>query len=173
MLNASWGLFNNYFQTQHCTAKSRSLRFAYTSSDLKWDLIVASAHVQIDKCRSLRGNGRTHGFLPYVGLINEGQYILYIYHLFLSSVFIWCDIFDLKNTVLNTYMQFLCECVKIDCETDCDARGLQLRSCLGHQITQGWHWRTWLLTTNQHMTWWEENITLWYHLSKKHRYYFF
>ena len=36
-------------------------------------------------------------------------------------------------------MQFLCECMKIDCEIDCNARGRQLRSCLGHQITQGRH----------------------------------
>ena len=38
-------------------------------------------------------------------------------------------------------MQFLCECMKIDCETDCDPRGRWLKSCLGHQITQGWHCR--------------------------------
>ena len=38
-----------------------------------------------------------------------------------------------------TYMQFLCECMKIDCEIDCNAMGCQLKSCLGHQITQGWH----------------------------------
>ena len=37
-------------------------------------------------------------------------------------------------------MQFLCECLKIDCEIDCDARGRWLRSCPGHQITQGRHW---------------------------------
>ena len=34
-------------------------------------------------------------------------------------------------------MLFLCECMKVDCEIDCDARGRQLKSCLGHQITQG------------------------------------
>ena len=44
-----------------CTANHR-LRFV--SSDLTWDLIVASAHVQTEKYRSLRGNGRTRGFLP-------------------------------------------------------------------------------------------------------------
>ena len=33
-------------------------------------------------------------------------------------------------------MQFLCDCMKIDCEIDCDARGRRLRFCLGHQITQ-------------------------------------
>ena len=37
-------------------------------------------------------------------------------------------------------MQCLCEYMKIDCEIDCDARGLWLRSCRGHQITQGQHW---------------------------------
>ena len=37
-------------------------------------------------------------------------------------------------------MQYLCECMNIDCETDCDARERQLRSCRGHHITQGRHW---------------------------------
>ena len=35
-------------------------------------------------------------------------------------------------------MQFLCECMKIDCEINCDARR-RLRFCLGHQITQARH----------------------------------
>ena len=65
------------------------------------------------------------------------SYIVFlIHHLFLASVFIWCGIFDLRNTILNTYMQFLCECMKIDCKIDCDARGRQIKSCLGPQIGQ-------------------------------------
>ena len=40
---------------------------------------------------------------------------------------------------MNIYIQFLFECMKIDCQIDCDARGRQLRSCLGHQITQSRH----------------------------------
>ena len=61
-------------------------------------------------------------------------FIILFYNLFISSFFIRCDIFLLKrHKILNTYMQFLCECMKIDC----DARGRHLKSCLGHQITQG------------------------------------
>ena len=37
-------------------------------------------------------------------------------------------------------MPILCECMKTDCEIDCNARECPLRSCLGHQITQGQHW---------------------------------
>ena len=57
---------------------------------------------------------------------HNALFILYFYHVsFFSFYLVWC--FWLKR---NTYMQFLCECMKIDCEIDCDARGLQLRSCL-------------------------------------------
>uniref|UniRef100_A0A671W9P1 Tc1-like transposase DDE domain-containing protein n=1 Tax=Sparus aurata TaxID=8175 RepID=A0A671W9P1_SPAAU len=42
-----------------------------------------------------------------------------------------------RNTILNIYVHFLSECMKIDCEIDCDARGRHLRFCLRHQITQG------------------------------------
>ena len=34
-------------------------------------------------------------------------------------------------------MQFMCECMETDCEIDWDARGRQLKSCLGHEIIQG------------------------------------
>ena len=68
--------------------------------------------------------------------------LIYIVFLSLVSFFsfylVWY--FWLKrNTILNTYMQFLCECMNIDCEIDCDARGRWPRSCPGHQITQGRH----------------------------------
>ena len=36
-------------------------------------------------------------------------------------------------------MQFLCECMYIDCKIDCDARELHLKSWLGHQIGHGQH----------------------------------
>lgn len=39
-------------------------------------------------------------------------------------------------------MQFLCACMNTDSETDRDVRGRQLKSTLGHQIGQGWHWRS-------------------------------
>lgn len=68
------------------------------------------------------------------------QCLFLIYHLFIFSVYIQCDIFELnKYIILKTYMQFLCECMKIDCENDCGARGCQLKSYLGHQIGQGWN----------------------------------
>ena len=51
-------------QTQICVHELRP--------DMRSD--CASAHVQTDKCRSLRGNVRLHDFLLYVHLINEGQY---------------------------------------------------------------------------------------------------
>ena len=58
---------------------------------------------------------------------------------FLSFYLVWY--FWLKrNKILNIYMQFLSECMKIDCEIDCDARGRHLRFCLGQQVTQGQHW---------------------------------
>ncbi len=46
-------------------------KLAYTSWDLTWDLIVASAHIHIDKCRALRGNDRTPSFLLFVCFVNE------------------------------------------------------------------------------------------------------
>ena len=71
------------------------------------------------------------------------QCLIYIVFLslvsFLSFYLVWY--FWLKrNKILNTYMQLLCECMKIDCEIGCDARGRQLRFCLGHQITHDRHW---------------------------------
>ena len=57
---------------------------------------------------------------------------------FFSFYLVWY--FWLKrNKILNTYMQFLCKWMKIDCEIDCNAKGRGLRFCLGYQITQGWH----------------------------------
>ena len=44
-----------------------------------------------------------------------------------------------RNKILNISLQFLSECMTIDCEIDCDAAGRHLRFCLGHQITQGRH----------------------------------
>ncbi len=49
-------------------------KLAYTSSDLTWDLIVASAHVHIDKFQVLRRNDRTPKFRSYVRFVNEAQY---------------------------------------------------------------------------------------------------
>ena len=70
------------------------------------------------------------------------QCLIYIVFLALVSFFSFYLVWYLlikRNKILNTYMHFLCECMKIDCEIDCDARGLQLRSYLGHQIAQCWH----------------------------------
>ena len=50
-------------QTQICVHKLRP--------DVRSDRTYA--HVQINKYQSLHGNGHTHGFLPYVRLINEGH----------------------------------------------------------------------------------------------------
>ena len=57
---------------------------------------------------------------------------------FFSFYLVWYFLLK-RNKILNTYMQFLCESMKIDCEIDCNARGCRLRSCLEHQISQGQH----------------------------------
>lgn len=67
---------NNHPTQPHTTLQVHTdLKLAYTSWDLAWDLIVPYAHIQIDKCRSWRGNERTHSILAYVHLINEGQWV--------------------------------------------------------------------------------------------------
>ncbi len=48
-------------------------KLAYTSWDLTWDLIVATAHVHIDKFQVLRWNDHTPNFLSYVHYINEAH----------------------------------------------------------------------------------------------------
>ena len=67
----------------------------------------------------------------------------YLYSIFITSFLsfylVWY--FWLKRIkILITYIQFLCEFMNTDCEIDCNARCHWLRSCLGHQITQGRHW---------------------------------
>ena len=58
--------------------------------------------------------------------------------MFLSSVFILYDISDLKN--IKSRIHNTCEYMKTDCEIDCHAGVRRLKSCLGHQITQGRQW---------------------------------
>ncbi len=48
--------------------------FAYTSSDLTWDLIVATAHVHIDKFQVFHRNDRTPNFRSYVRFVNEAHW---------------------------------------------------------------------------------------------------
>ena len=67
------------------------------------------------------------------------------------------------NKILNTYMQFPCKCMKIDCEIDWDARGRWLRFCLGHQITQGRHW-----TPELNFTLWTFWVEIWKHFVGTH-----
>ncbi len=47
----------------------------YTSSDLTWDLIVATAHIHIDKFQVFRRNDRTPNFRSYVRFVNEAHYV--------------------------------------------------------------------------------------------------
>ncbi len=57
---------HNYlkFSMLHSAHKFRlTQKLAYTSSDLTWDLIVATAHVHIDKFQVLRWNDRTPKFV--------------------------------------------------------------------------------------------------------------
>ncbi len=65
---------HNYpkFSMLHSAHKFRlTQKLAYTSSDLTWDLIVATAHVHIDKV--LHWNDRTPKFRSYVCFVNEAR----------------------------------------------------------------------------------------------------
>ncbi len=57
-----------------CTQFRLTQKPAYTSSDLTWDLIVATAHVHTDKFQVLCRNDRTPNFRSYVRFVNEAQY---------------------------------------------------------------------------------------------------
>lgn len=70
-------------EKKHWQETTRSM-----NSDLTWDLIVASTHVQIDKCQSLHGSGGTHGFLMCLHLINEGHCIQLHLWVWYHSVFL-------------------------------------------------------------------------------------
>ncbi len=50
-------------------------KLAYTSSDLTWDLLVATAHVYIDQFQVLHRNDRTPKFRSYVRFVNEAQWL--------------------------------------------------------------------------------------------------
>ena len=53
--------------------------------------------------------------------MRNALFILYFYHMFLSSVFILYDISDLKN--IKSRIHNTCEYMKTDCEIDCHAGG--------------------------------------------------
>ncbi len=56
-----------------CTQFQFTQKLAYTSWDLTWHLIIATAHVHIDKFQVLHRNERTPNFLSYVRFVNEAQ----------------------------------------------------------------------------------------------------
>lgn len=56
-----------------CATNPEWFKLRSTMSDLLCDLIVLYAHVHIDKCLSMCGNGHAHSFLPFYRLVNEGQ----------------------------------------------------------------------------------------------------
>ena len=67
-------------------------------------------------------------------------YIVFLSLLFLSSVFIWWDIFDLKEMKYWIYTCSFCVSAwKLIMKLTATQVGA--RSCLGHQITQGLHWQ--------------------------------